>query len=192
MLAALSGTPARCSKLRPVVLAQNRTGAETGRWHLASAQLLLQGSAGPWPFIRVGKRQGRRTQNARAFRFPPHAGDAALMRAPVFSIACCRFQSCCSGRYHQRHRRPWGPHQQWRRGPQPHRRPPLQPGPRGGPRWGGTRWGWASISVVDNAMPKLSATTQHDASRINWRRPVIACNLSLSENRNSLAASRRW
>jgi len=46
------------------------------------------------------------------FRFPSDAGGAPPDAGPVFSIACSRFESCRSRRYHQRHRRPWGPHQQ--------------------------------------------------------------------------------
>jgi len=70
------------------------------------------------------------------------------------------------GPYHQRQRRPCGPHQQWRRGPQAHRGPqsPRQRGPRcGGPR---RRVGCASLVVVDNAKPTPRATAQHEASRI--------------------------
>jgi len=84
--------------------------------------------------------------------------------------------------YHQRHRRPCD-RQQRRRGPQPHRRPPCQCGPR--------RTGWASLSVVNSTMPRLSATAEDEVLRSGSRRPVIVAT-SHSQGCNPWAARRCW
>ena len=43
------------------------------------------------------------------------------------AIGVCSSHPQASRHYHQRQRRPYGPHQQWRRGPKPNRRPRPQP-----------------------------------------------------------------
>jgi len=39
---------------------------------------------------------------------------------------------------------------------------------------------------MGNAKPTLSATAKHDASRINWRRLVIDCNLTFRSTEGAM------
>ena len=85
-------------------------------------------------------------------------------------VAACR---SCGTIYHHLQWRPCRPHQQCFRGPNPHPRPLRRCGGPGGradggrgPE-GGRPDGCASLSVVDSAMARVSATAQHEALRIS-------------------------
>jgi len=92
------------------------------------------------------------------------------------AIGVCSSHPQASRHYHQRQRRPYGPHQQWRRGPKPNRRPRPQPLCHTGSRCGGSRRGvgWvslcvfdcATLSLVDSATARLSATAQQAPLRL--------------------------
>ena len=92
------------------------------------------------------------------------------------AIGVCSSHPQASRHYHQRQRRPYGPHQQWRRGPKPNRRPRPQPLCHTGSRCGGSRRGvgWvslcvfdcASLCLVDSATARLSATAQQAPLRL--------------------------
>jgi len=105
------------------------------------------------------------------------------------AIGVCSSHPQASRHYHQRQRRPYGPHQQWRRGPKPNRRPRPQPLCHTGSRCGGSRRGvgWVSLCVfLCLALPCRQRHGQTErycpasAIAVSSRRSVIVGDLSFA------------